>query len=249
MKYRFFILIVLSIFISCKQSDGELDAQEVVNRAIEIAGGENYERASIKFDFRNSTYRSSRNNGEFELERLVVDSAGFKTRDVLTNNGLVRFRNDSAVKIADSLMNSVSNSVNSVHYFVQLPYGLNAPAANKELVGRDTINSQGYYEIKVTFNAEAGGSDHEDVYLYWINDNTFTVDYLAYNFEVNEGGVRFRKAINPRVINGIRFVDYENFKYPDADVKLEKLDSLYTAGELDYISKIVNRNIEVELRE
>jgi hypothetical protein len=249
MKYTFTVLIIVLVFFSCKESNEESDAQEVVNKAIEIAGGENYQRARINFNFRNVSYKSARNNGEFELERLVIDSLGSKTRDLLSNNGLIRFRNDSVVKVADSIINSVSNSVNSVHYFLQLPFGLNDPGVNKKLVGRDTINGKGYYEIKVTFEAGTNGSDHEDEYLYWINEDIFTVDYLAYNFEVNEGGVRFRKAINPRVINGIRFVDYENFKYRDAGVDLKKLDSLYTAGELSLVSKIINEDIEVELIE
>ncbi|MDT0647859.1 DUF6503 family protein [Zunongwangia sp. F260] len=249
MKYRFTVLIIVLVFFSCKESNEESDAQEVVNKAIEIAGGENYQRARINFNFRNVSYKSIRNNDEFELERLVIDSLGSKTRDLLSNNGLIRFRNDSVVKVADSIINSVSNSVNSVHYFLQLPFGLNDPGVNKKLVGRDTINGKGYYEIKVTFEAGTNGSDHEDEYLYWINEDIFTVDYLAYNFEVNGGGVRFRKAINPRVINGIRFVDYENFKYRDAGVDLKKLDSLYTAGELSLVSKIINEDIEVELIE
>ncbi|MDT0650145.1 DUF6503 family protein [Autumnicola edwardsiae] len=249
MKYRFIVLIIVLAFFSCKESNEESDAQEVVNKAIEIAGGENYQRARINFNFRNVSYKSTRNNGEFELERLVIDSLGSKTRDLLSNNGLIRFRNDSVVKVADSIINSVSNSVNSVHYFLQLPFGLNDPGVNKKLVGRDTINGKGYYEIKVTFEAGTNGSDHEDEYLYWINEDIFTVDYLAYNFEVNGGGVRFRKAINPRVINGIRFVDYENFKYREARVDLKKLDSLYTAGELSLVSKIINEDIEVELIE
>ncbi|MDT0675995.1 DUF6503 family protein [Autumnicola musiva] len=247
MKNFIFIISMLLMLWSCNNSAEDPKAEEIVDKAIEIAGGENYERAGIKFNFRNKSYKSTRNNGEFQLERIVVDSLGAEIRDVLSNQGLKRFRNDSAVMVADSLINSISNSVNSVHYFVQLPFGLNAPAANKTLVGHDTINNEGYYEIKVVFEADGGGIDHEDEYLYWINDDTFTVDYLAYNFEVNGGGVRFRKAINPRVINGIRFVDYENFKYDDANVELKKLDSLYTAGELSLVSKIFTEDIEVKL--
>ncbi|MDT0643887.1 DUF6503 family protein [Zunongwangia sp. F363] len=250
MKNFIFLISILAILCSCNNTSEDPEAQKIVDKAIEIAGGENYERARIDFTFRNKTYRSTRNHGgEFSLERTVVDSMGTETRDVLSNTGLKRFRNDTAVKVADSLINAVSNSVNSVHYFLQLPFGLNAPAANKKLVGRDTIDNEGYYEIKVTFDNAGGGTDHEDEYLYWINDDTYTVDYLAYNYKVNGGGVRFRKAVNPRVINGIRFVDYENFKYKDPGVKLQKLDSLFTAGELTLVSHIRTEDIEVELTE
>ncbi|WP_373056777.1 DUF6503 family protein [Zunongwangia sp. H14] len=247
MKNLIFTISFLSILCSCNTSSEDTEAEEIVDKAIEIAGGENYERARINFTFRNNSYRSTRKNGNFELERIIVDSLGTETRDVLSNSGLRRFRNNAETNVPDSLINAVSNSVNSVHYFVQLPFGLNAPAANKELIGRDTLNNEGYYEIKVTFDNDGGGEDHEDEYLYWINDDMYTVDYLAYNYEVNGGGVRFRKAVNPRVINGIRFVDYENYKYKDPKVKLQNLDSLFTAGELTLVSHIRTRNIEVEL--
>jgi hypothetical protein len=142
-----------------------------------------------------------------------------------------------------------ANSVNSVHYFVQLPFGLNDEAVNKELIGKDTIHNKEYYEIKVIFDIEGGGSDHEDVYMYWINAQNYHVDYLAYSFEVNEGGLRFRKAYNPRTIEGIRFVDYENYKTDDLDTPLEQLDDLYEARQLELLSKIENKNIEVNISE
>jgi hypothetical protein len=38
--------------------------------------------------------------------------------------------------------------------------------------------------------------DFDDEYMYWIKD-TRKVDYLAYSYHVNDGGVRFRAAFNP----------------------------------------------------
>ena len=88
---------------------------------------------------------------------------------------------------------------------------------------------------------------YEDEYLYWIDDQEFTVDYLAYNYHTDGGGVRFRKAVNPRTVEGIRFVDYENYSYEDKDVKLTKLDSLFEAGKLKQFSIIKNEDIKVSL--
>ncbi|MBT8296218.1 MAG: deoxyribose-phosphate aldolase, partial [Gramella sp.] len=125
-------------------------------------------------------------------------------------------------------------------------YGLNAEAANKELIGKDTIAGREYYEVKVTFSENGGGTDHEDEYLYWIDIKNFEVDYLAYNFEENGGGVRFRKAFNHRVVEGIRFVDYENYKYKDIHFPLENMDSLFEKRELDLLSVIETKNIKVK---
>ncbi|MFV8224605.1 DUF6503 family protein [Christiangramia aquimixticola] len=247
MKFYHIILIAI-LFIGCENATKELTAHQIVDKAIERAGGERYENAEIDFTFRNKSYKSKRDGGKFSYERTMKDSLGNKIYDRLDNDGLVRHVNDSLVKVEDSLIAPIGNSINSVHYFVHLPYGLNAPAAKKELLGKDSIAGREYYEVKVTFSADGGGTDHEDEYMYWIDTQNFEVDYLAYNFVVNDGGVRFRKAFNHRVIEGISFVDYENYKYKDAAVSLSKLDSLYEERDLDLLSLIETKNIKVKLK-
>ncbi len=69
------------------------------------------------------------------------------------------------------------------------------------------------------------------------------MDYLAYS----KFGNRFRAAYNIRVVNGIRFADYVNFKSgaliePD----LEDYDNLYENSELTELSKIELEDIIVE---
>lgn len=244
MKYISFLFIAF-LLASCADDNREPSANEIIDKAIERAGGKRYENAEINFIFRKKQYESNRDGGKFSLEREMTDSLGNRIHDILDNEGLKRFVNDSAVKVQDSLVTPISNSVNSVHYFVHLPFGLNTPAANKELIGKDSIAGREYYEVKVNFSENGGGTDHEDEYLYWIDTKSFEVDYLAYNFETDEGGIRFRKAYNPRIIKGIRFVDYENYKYEDLSTPLETLDSLYEKKELELLSLIENKDIEV----
>lgn len=239
------ILMLLVLFVSCEKENE--NAQVIIDKAIEKAGGDKYENSKISFDFRNMKYISTRKGGKYRLERIQNDTLLGKIRDVLDNKGFSRYLGDSLMEVPDSMATKYSNSVNSVHYFMGLPYGLNDPAVNKNLIGKDSIEGNEYYEIQVTFEKQGGGKDHDDEYLYWINTQGYTVDYFAYNYETEGGGVRFRKAINPRIIRGIRFVDYENYAYEDKNVQLSKLDSLYQAGALTKYSTISNKNIEVEL--
>lgn len=246
MRKYYLVLSVAIVLFACAKN--EPTAQEIIDKAIENAGGDKYKSAEISFDFRKGAYKSSRGNGKYKLERFLPDSTGATNHDVVTNDGFTRYKDEQEVALSDSLEAVYQNSVNSVHYFVQLPYGLNDAAVNKELVGKDTIHDKEYYEIKVSFDVEGGGADHEDLYMYWINTQTFTVDYLAYSFEVNDGGIRFRKAYNPRTIQGIRFVDYENYKTDDLSTPLKELDDLYEAKQLELLSKIENRDIKVSLK-
>ncbi|MGY5847460.1 DUF6503 family protein [Salegentibacter sp. HM20] len=246
MKRIVFSLFIGLLFAACNQ-EKELTANEIIDKSIKASGGDRYQQAEITFDFRDISYKSSRQGGKFSLERQLTDSTGTAYHDILNNEGFTRYHKDSMVVLSDSLKTVYGNSVNSVHYFVQLPFGLNDEAVNKELIGKDSIEGREYYEIKVTFNAEGGGEDHEDVYMYWINTRDFFIDYLAYSFEVNDGGIRFRRAINPRFIEGIRFVDYENYKTDDLSTPLEDLDDLFEQKELELLSNIENKRFRVKI--
>lgn len=243
---KFTLLIVSLLIVSCKPSSKKLKAQEIIDRAIGMHCGANCENAIVEFTFRNNTYKSSRNKGLFQYER-IQNKGDSIAKDVLNNKGFQRFMNDSLLNISNTLATTYANSVNSVHYFAQLPYGLNAPAVKKVLLGESEIEGEKYYEIGVTFNEEGGGTDFEDKFVYWISKEDFSMYYLAYSYKVNGGGIRFREAKNKRVIKGITFLDYNNYKPYTLDIKLTDLDDLFKAGKLELVSKIELKNVSVFL--
>ncbi|MFK5982027.1 MAG: deoxyribose-phosphate aldolase [Flavobacteriaceae bacterium] len=251
MKYLLVFLVSISIF-SCKEEVKEkmqsknLTAQEIIDKAIETSCHGKCDDAVIEFTFRDTFYRSSRNGGFYKFERLRQDSID-QIHDVVSNKGLTRFVNKEQVTVPDSIAKGISDGVNSVHYFAQLPYGLNAAAVNKKLIGEDEIKGKNYYEIEVTFSEEGGGTDFDDSFLYWINKETFTLDYLAYKYATNGGGARFREAYNTRVVEGIRFVDYNNYKPENKEIELSELDQLFTEEKLKLVSKIETENVKVIL--
>ena len=251
MKILYIFLLPLILF-SCKGENEKkeitqkLSAQEIIDKAIENSCQGNCNDATIEFTFRDKAYKSTRKNGKYQLERTKIDSIN-KIHDVVSNTGLKRFINEVETTVIDSLITSISDGVNSVHYFAQLPFGLNNQALQKKLIGEDSVNNKHYYEIKITFKEEGGGTDFDDVFVYWINKEDFTVDYLAYSYAVNGGGVRFREAYNPRVIEGMRFADYNNYKPNNKDVKLSELNNLFIKGDLKLLSKIETENVKVTL--
>jgi len=245
---KYLIVLILALFvISCQEEKEQISADEIITKTIENAGGDIYKRATVQFKFRENTYKSIRNGGEFQLERIVSDSAG-TFRDVVSNTGFQRFKNDSLIHVPDSMAVRYSGSVNSVHYFAHLPYGLNDKAVNKKLVGDAEINGEPYYQLKITFQQDGGGAAHHDEFLYWIHKDKFTIDYLAYKFMENKGGIRFREANNLRIIQGIRFVDYNNYKIDDFTTDLCKLEELFVEGKLELLSTIKTEDVEVEVK-
>lgn len=245
MKYLFVLLFSLILF-TCNETKPEpLDANEIIEKSIEISGVDKLNVSVLEFDFRNIHYIAERKNGRFKLTRVINDSLN-EIKDHLSNKGFSRYVNDSAVYVPDSMATKYSASVNSVHYFAVLPYGLDAKAVHKTYMNDVEIKGESYHKIKVTFDEDGGGEDFEDVFVYWVNIETSKIDYLAYSYNEDNGiGLRFREAYNERYIKGVRFVDYKNYKPIVKSVGLEDLDRLFMGDELELLSKIELKNVSI----
>lgn len=243
MKYPLLFSILL-VIVSCKKEVKKITADEIVNKSITVTGVDNYRIYDSYFEFRDIVYQSENRKGGTQYKRVILTDTATIT-DVLINENLKRYIDDSLLKIADTTAQKYASSVNSVHYFARLPLALNDVAVKKELLSDATINGTPYHKIKITFSQKNGGEDYDDVYVYWINKETLKPDYLAYEYHVDGGGQRFRVAYNERYINGIRFVDYENYKPKNLNTTIVKIDSLYTNNYLELLSKIELKNIKV----
>lgn len=247
MKLYCLIVLAFTTLIACQSSkENGLDAQSIVNKAIETSGTKNFKNAKISFEFRDKVYSSENHCGRFTYHRVTNVSDSVIKDIYKPAKGLRRFIQDSLIKIADTSAQKYAESINSVFYFVQLPLRLNDKAVNKKYLGLDTIKDKVYHKIAVSFDQEGGGTDFEDKYLYWFDKDNYKLDYLAYSFKVNGGGIRFREAYNERYIEGVRFVDYKNYR-PKSDKKLKNISRAYNNKNLELLSKIENKNVEVEI--
>ncbi|NNJ89524.1 MAG: deoxyribose-phosphate aldolase, partial [Eudoraea sp.] len=123
-----YFLISLSIFVlSCKDSPGVEDVQKIIDTSIEVAGGELYKTSNISFRFRDIDYVLEHQKGTRALMRMQYTDSGTVT-DIKKGNSFERMLNEERVSVTDSMATVYGNSVNSVHYFALLPYGLNDPA-------------------------------------------------------------------------------------------------------------------------
>lgn len=218
-----------------------------VQKAIGAHGGEGYNQLDVSFDFRNIHYTGVRDHGHFRYTRQF-EKDGNTILDELSNEGFSRHINDSLAKVPDSMATKYSASVNSVWYFALLPKGLDNPAVLLKDLGNSEINGSPYQKIEVRFKEEGGGEDFEDVFIYWIHHQQFTVDYLAYSYNEDDGlGIRFRVAQNARKIGGIRWQDYLNYKADPNQWELTQLDQGFVDGKLELLSEINLENIEVKI--
>lgn len=239
------LLYVLSTLIMLQACSTLSQEQRIIDQAIEAHGGALYKQVEIGFNFRDIHYQILKTANRFEYSREFTDSTGV-VMDVLNDEGFNRTVDGEPVALKDEKRQAYTNSLNSVAYFAFLPYGLNDPAVRKEWIRETALEGGSYDLIKISFNEEGGGEDFDDEFLYWINNENHQVDYMAYSYHTEGGGVRFRKAVNSRMINGIRIQDYENYMPAGERTPVENLQELYQSGQLELLSQIVLEDIQVE---
>lgn len=243
--YKMLSFLLLGAILNGCGVEAPNQAQAITDQAIAAHGHALLMDKTVSFSFRDKNYSVTRSPGKYTYTRTSTNTRP-EIVDVLINStDFTRLIGGDTVAVADSMQTKYTNSVNSVLYFVQLPYLLNDPAAIKTYEGKKSIRGAEYDVLKVTFQASGGGNDYEDEYRYWIHRDTHTIDYMAYSYQTEGGGVRFREAYNRSRRNGILFQDYINYEVPTG-TPLAKIPAMYEAGQLQELSRIVNKNIQVE---
>lgn len=217
-------------------------AGELLARAVVAHGGKRYDKAAYGFTFRDKAY-TFRNNGLAYRYTRIIETEGSTTLDVLIDGQITRTVDGKIVELSEKDQARHRESINSVIYFATLPHKLQDPAVNLTPAGEEMIDGIPYDRLRVHFNEEGGGTDHDDNFVYWVNRETDRIDFLAYDYRTNGGGVRFRSAYNPRIVNGILFQDYVNYKAP-IGTKLEDLSAMHFRKELEELSRIETENVK-----
>ncbi|MBO3696861.1 DUF6503 family protein [Roseivirga sp. E12] len=248
-NYSLYCLIFVGLVCleSCGDDEQKLSADQIIQKAVERHGGEKYNNMEVEFDFRKRHFRAKISKGQYVYERSFRSKEGWVT-DVWSNDKFKRMIDEKEIKLDQENLRTYRTATNSVIYFALLPFNLDDPVVNRQLMRSVEINDKAYYKVEMTYGQNGGGEDFEDVYVYWIDKEDFTIDYLAYSFNINGGGVRFREAYNQREVNGIRFQDYRNYTI-DKDFPAQELDYAFQTKQLRLLSEIKLENIKVGLVE
>ena len=232
--------ISLFLLLACQNSKN-LSAKALIEASVEAHGMNEFNKKAIEFQFRNYRYSQTQ-----DKQGLVYTRRKNTTPNILdllhSKNGFQRTLAGEKVALSDSIALIYSESLNSVLYFFRLPLSLKDPGAIKTLMDTEQINGRTYQKVGVYFTSKNGGVDHQDTFRYWFDKEIKTLDYLAYQYHTNAGGVRFRVAINRRAIEGLVLQDYENYTAPK-NTPLHDLPKMYEEGKLELVSLIANDSI------
>ncbi|HZH85747.1 MAG TPA: DUF6503 family protein [Brumimicrobium sp.] len=225
----------------------ELTLEAIIDSVYLKYGSQFIDQSNIYFDFRDFQYAYVQDKAGLKRSRKFTNDKGEEVFDLWQGNSLVRTINGKPIELIEKDERAYMNSINSVFYFAFLPKSLKDPAVNTELVDEVEIKGKMYYKIKVTFDEDGGGEDFHDIFLYWIAVEDYSMDYLAYQYFTEGGGVRFREVSKTQEVKGILFQDYFNYG-PKEDMMDDyiNVDSYFSANGLKVVSEIKLENIRVE---
>lgn len=236
---RLFTLFLLIVLSSCQE-----EAERIIESSIEYHGFENFYKEPVEFKFREYTYLIDKTQSPYlytkkiQLKDSITGEPIIQIDSLWNSTDFKRSINDETLRLSEEDEARFSNSLNSVAYFYQLPLPLKDDATIIRPLENTLIEGKEYKTLKVSFIEENGGTDHEDTYRYYFDTSTYALSYLSYDFHINDGGVRFRKAYQRPQGNFI-FLDYDNYKAPKG-TPLDSLPMLFEKGKLELISKIVS---------
>ncbi|MGB0881293.1 MAG: deoxyribose-phosphate aldolase, partial [Polaribacter sp.] len=82
---RKIIVLVLVLFVACKQKNTPLTAQQIIDKSIIASGADKVANAQIEFGFRDKEYAAVRENGLFRLFRSFKDEKLGMVSDAISN--------------------------------------------------------------------------------------------------------------------------------------------------------------------
>ncbi len=250
--YRFLFLFILVFSCACQTDKktptddegtaGILSSDAIIQKAIEASGKHKVSDHRILFEFRDKTYVSEGICGQFKFTRIDTSR---QVKDVFFKDSLQRKVKGKGVQLADTTATTIKSAINAVNYFVHLPYRLKDAAVKAKRLADDTIADTSYYQLQVKFREKGGGEDYQDIYRYWFDKKDFSMDYLAYKFYTNDGGMRFRVKKAQDTLKGIVFQSYDNLKPRSDSLSFYNISDAYKQDRLKKVSEIITRPVSV----
>jgi len=228
-------------------TEAQVEHNAIVDRAIAHHGGEAYEHSEASLDVCSKSgcfhveTRTLKNRFEFE----VAGKASGRQREVSSAGGTTTVKIDGETVAVDAAakQRNIDWAMARI-YFCFLPYRLNDPGVFKKDLGLTDWAERKLHRIKVTF-AAGSSTDASDEYMYWFDPETARLEYFAYTYDDNGGGLRFRRAINHRRFGGILFFDQENFGTEGAGLSVDLIDEAFVRNQLRHVSTVRLQDIEV----
>jgi len=128
---RFLILTLITItFFSCQQNNSSgtdssiSKADGIVDKAMNAHGSSNLLDQKVSFTFRKKQYSVERSADKYIYRHSFSDSLGKRDFELINSSQISAKYNDTPGTLSGKQAAALREGINSVLYFIQLPYGL-----------------------------------------------------------------------------------------------------------------------------
>ena len=247
MKLKFIIVLFLT-FTSCRDDATQINAKQLLEKTIIASGGDKFFNSKIQFDLDILHYDIYRKNNisNFEITRQV-DSIVYKA--TYNNGDMAYYVNDEKQEKSMSSILFLNTYLKGFIYLSSIPHILKQNSVLLSRLNDVKIENTNYYTLYVTYKELEDYPQAQDEFYLYINPETNYIDFYAQKHYLTGDKMLFKKAINSRTINGIRFSDYKvlYLKSKTNNYALKEFYKLYNKNELTTHGEIKFQNVEVEL--
>lgn len=235
MKLRLLTLSLIILIFSCKKESQSTNSnskagEKLLLKAIQHSGEDVFNNSKIKFQIKDLDYTIYRHNNVVDYTLLRAHK-GINYKGTYNNGLLQYFINDTlqptsahSKRFLESRLEGFINQFSVPHLFNH-----NSVHINKE--DNVIIDGIDYYTLNITFT-RLNETDPEDGFVIYINPETYYVDYYVEKQSITGEVVRFRKAINTRVINGLKISDFIVYSSKDREIPLTNVYKQYLEEKL-----------------
>jgi len=244
------IFILLFSFFSCKEESKRtavVDADTLLENTINAHGGNLYKNSIISFKFKSFNYTLKRDDNDYEYQMIREEKDVLKEAKTF-NGGFEYFEDGEQKELSARLSSMFTNRINSMAYWIYIPYEFSTNDAIKEYIGKDVLRGNEYHKLKITYRQFEGLPEDDRIYILWIDTKKFEIDFVAVGNLNDTNGKKFYAAGNKRKIKGMLFSDYEmyNTKTKSKEINFEDLGTSYNIGAMLRDNIVTYENISVE---
>ncbi len=234
------------------QAPAEGGRAAIVDRAIEHHGGEIYRHSETELDLCSKSgcfHVVARVDGDRFAYVVSGKSGGARLEVRSTNDALEVSRNGEPLAVEPAKQRQYRDWAMARVYFCFLPFRLGDPSVIQQDLGLVDWQGRRLHKVKVTF--EPGTStDSGDEYVYWFDPESARLEYFAYSYDDNGGGLRFRRNLRHRRAGGLLFFDQENYGVDGGgadgpDLSVDSIDAAYVRDAMRHVSTVRLEGIEV----
>ena len=237
--------LILLLIWSCGETTTPITAGEVLEKAVEKSGTRALYNAELGFTLADIQYKSVRADNDYTY--TMTRSRDTITYQAKAYNGGFEYTENGNPKSYGAQNGQVEKQLLALNDFMALPAIFeNDNSAVLTLKKTIQIDEQKYYVLHIGYK-DLMPTDIIPAYNLYINQETFGLEFIAYEFQPAQGRHFLREAFNSRTIEGVSFNDYRTYRTKTADIALDSLPHLLGANQLDLQNAFTPENITVKL--